>query len=248
MGELLEFQRRFIGTVLGTGVSDFELAGHPAFEIHRCTVFSGLVKALALSFPTIQSLTGPDYFEHLVCEFARQHPPHTAVLYDYGAELPAFLETFPGAENYPYFGDVARFDWLVDQTAHRAADQSSAPQVIPDYGRVSLPASLKCARFDYAVDLIRDAVERESNGQSPAVDIGRNPRWLVLWRSCSGTSVKVVSATAWKILNGLASGYDGTSAVERATEHGDAALALGALHDEILTSSFIRPNPQEPCP
>jgi len=248
MGELLEFQRRFIGTVLGTRDTEFELAGHPAFEIHRHTVFSGLVKALALSFPTIQSLTGPDYFEHLVCEFARQHPPHSAVLYDYGAELAAFLETFPGAENYPYFGDVARFDWLVDQTSHRVVDQAGAPRVIPDYGRICLPASLKCARFDYAVDLIRDAVERESSGQSPAVDIGPNPRWLVLWRSCSGTSVKVLSATAWKILSSLASGYDGVSALERATEHGDAALALSALHDEILTSSFIHLNLPEHRP
>lgn len=246
MGDLLDFQRRFIGTLLGTPTADFELDGHPAIEIHRRTVFSGLTKALTLSFPTIRSLTGPDYFEHLVCEFAREHPPRSAVLYDYGAELPAFLETFAGAEDYPYFGDVARFDWLVDQTAHRLLGPTSAPRMIPDYGRVCLPASLTCARFDYAVDLIRDAVELERNGESPTVDVGPNPRWLVLWRSPSGTSVKALSATAWNILNALAAGYDGMSSLERATEQDEAAQALSALRDEILTSSFIRLNLQEP--
>jgi Putative DNA-binding domain len=246
VGDLLEFQRRFIGTLLGTPTTDFELARHPAMETHRRTVFSGLTKALALSFPTIRSLTGPDYFERLVCEFAREHPPHGAVLYDYGAELPAFLETFPGVEGYAYFGDVARFDWLVDQTAHRLPGPSRPPRVIPDYGRVCLPASLTCARFDYAVDLIRDAVELERNGESPAVDVGPNPRWLVLWRSSAGTSVKALSATAWNILNALAAGYDGMSSLKRAAEQDGAARALGALHEELLTSSFIRLNLQEP--
>lgn len=246
MGELLEFQRRMIGTLLGTPVNDFDLAGHPAIEIHRRTVFAGLTKALTLSFPTIKRLTGPDYFERLVCEFARQYPPHSAVLYDYGAELPAFLETFPGAEGYPYFGDVARFDWLVDQMAHRQVGSSSAPRVIPEYGRVYLPASLTCARFDYAVDLIRDAVELERNGKSPVVDVGRNPRWLVFWRSSGGASVKALSAPAWNILNALVEGYDGIGSLERATEQGDAARALSALRDEILTSSFICPKLQEP--
>jgi hypothetical protein len=246
MGDLLEFQRRFIGALLGTPAADFELVGHPAIDVHRRTVFSGLTKALTLSFPTIRSLTGPDYFEHLVCEFAREHPPHSAVLYDYGAELPAFLETFPGAEGYPYFCDVARFDWLVDQTAHRLLGPSSAPRVIPDYGRVYLPASLTCARFDYAVDLIRDAVELERNGELPTVDVGPNPRWLVLWRSLSGTSVKVLSATAWNTLNAAAAGYGGMSSLGRTTEQDDAEQALSALHDELLTSSFIRLNLQEP--
>jgi hypothetical protein len=246
MGDLLEFQRRFIGALLGTPAADFELVGHPAIEVHRRTVFSGLTNALTLSFPTIRSLTGPDYFEHLVCEFARKQPPHSAVLYDYGAELPAFLETFPGAEGYPYFGDVARFDWLVDQTAHRLLGPSSAPRVIPDYGGVCLPASLTCARFGYAVDLIRDAVELERNRELPTVDVGPHPRWLVLWRSSSGTSVKALSATAWNILNALAAGYDGMSSFEPATEQADAAQALSALHDEILTSSFIRLNLQQP--
>ena len=233
-----------MATLLGAPVTGFGPDLHPAVEIHQRTVFSGLLKALALSFPTIRSLTGLDYFEHLVREFARKHPPRSAVLYDYGAELPAFLQTFPGAEGYPYFGDVARFDWLVDQTAHRPTGHSGAARVIPNYGTVWLPASLTCARFDFAVDSIRDAVEIVRTGETPSVDVGPNKRWLALWRSASGTSVKALSSTAWDILNAVAAGHDGLSSLER--EECGAAQALVALRDEIMTSSFIRLDLQEP--
>ena len=47
MEELLEFQRRFIATLVGTPAADVELDRHPAVEIHRRTVFSDLTKALA---------------------------------------------------------------------------------------------------------------------------------------------------------------------------------------------------------
>jgi hypothetical protein len=246
MRELVEYQRRFAATLLGRPGLDPELAAHPALEVHRGTVLSGLHNALALSFPTVRKLTGAAYFEKLVREFARQHPPRSAVLHDYGAELPAFLETFSGAEGYPYFRDVARFDWAVDRTAHQELDWLMAPQVIPARGTLSLPASLTCARFDYAVDLIRDAVESEQASALSALDVQLNPRWLVLWRSSQGASVKALSATAWHILNDLAMGHDAASAFERASECSGSQQALNALTAEILPSSFVGLNVQRP--
>jgi hypothetical protein len=207
MGALLEFQRRFMSTLLG-----------------------------------------PDSFEHVVHEFAREHPPRSAVLYDYGGDFPAFLATVPGIDSYPYFADVARFDWLIDQTGHCFIGPSRAPRMIPYYGRVSLPASLTCARFDYAVDSIRDSVELQGSAEAPAVNVAPNPRWLVLWRSAGGTSVKALSASAWGILNALTAGCDGMGSLERASERNGATEALRALRDEILTSSFVRLHLQEASP
>jgi hypothetical protein len=242
MPELIEYQRRFAAALLGLPCVDPWLAAHPAIEVHRRTVLLGLENALALSFPTIKQLTGPEYFERLVSEFARRCPPRSAVLYDYGAELPYFLEAFPGVEGYPYFRDVARFDWVVDQTAHHVADRFRSARAIPGYGRMRLPASLTCARFDYAVDLIRDAVESERDGDLQAGDVRPNPRWLVLWHSSEGASVKALSVIAWHILNDLALGYDGASVLERAAERYDATQVFHAWRDEILPSSFVRFN------
>jgi Putative DNA-binding domain len=192
-------------------------------------------------------LTGPEYFEQVVREFARRRPPRSAVLQDYGADLPDFLSNFPGAEGYPYFRDMARFDWLVDQIGHSAADRLSDARTLPGYGSLRLPTSLTCARFDYAVDLIRDAVECEHEAALAALDVRPNPRWLVFWRTSAGTSVKALSGTAWCLLNDLAGGLDGASALERATEHCGTAQALRAFGLEILPSSFARFTHESPA-
>jgi hypothetical protein len=247
MPALVEYQRRFVAALLGLPGADFELAAHPAIEIHRRTVLSALSNALALSFPTVKKLTGPEYFEQVVREFARLRPPRSAVLYDYGAELPDFLASFPGAEGYPYFRDMARFDWLVDQTGHSSADRLSDARTLPGYGSLRLPASLSCARFDYAVDLIRDAVEWEREAALAELDVRPNPRWLVFWRTSAGTSVKALSGTAWHLLNDLAGGLDGASALERAAQYRGTAQALRAFGLEILSSSFARFTHESPA-
>jgi len=240
MSDLAEYQRQFATALLGSAGDKFALATHPAIDVHRNTVFSGLHNALALSFPTVIKLTGPEYFETLVREFARQHPPRSAVLYGYGAELPAFLATFPGAERFPYFGDVARFDWAVDQIAHTAPGRYANPVAVPGGRALRLPVSLSCARFDFAVDLIRDAVESEHDGALQEVDANPTPRWLVLWRGATGTSLKPVSAVSWHILDRLAHGCDAESALASATDHWTASEVLGAWRFEIRPSSFVR--------
>jgi hypothetical protein len=184
MPELAEYQRRFAAALLGRPGVALEPVTQRALQVHRRTVLAGLGNALALSFPTVKKLTGAAYFEALVSEFVSQHPPDSAVLHDYGAELPAFLETFPGAGGYPYFGAVARFDWAVDQTAH------------------CVPGRLRYVRFEYAVDLIRDAVESDRDEELQQLDVRPNPRYLALWRSPEGTSVKVLTAADWQILTG----------------------------------------------
>jgi hypothetical protein len=238
MSGLVEYQRQLVAALLGLPGVDFQLAAHPAIEIHRRTVLSALTNALALSFPTVKKLTGREYFEQLVREFARRCPPRSAVLYDYGAGLPDFLASFPGAEGYPYFRDMARFDWLVDQTGHSAPDRWSGARAIPGYGSLRLPRSLICARFNYAVDLIRDAVECGHEAGLAGLDVRPNPRWLVFWRTSAGTSVKALSGSAWHLLNDLAGGLDGASALERAAQVCDSARASRAFVLEILRSSF----------
>jgi len=239
MPKLIEYQRQFAAAILGLAGADEKLTAHPAIEIHRRTVLSGLSNALALSYPTVRTLTGAGYFNQLVKEYAIQHPPDDAILYHYGARLPDFLADFPGAEHYPYFRDVARFDWAVDQAAHRAPDELTNLKTIPGCGRLRLPTSLTCERFDYAVDTIRDALEAAEDGDWQGLDVLPSPRWLILWRSPQGASVKPVSAVAWHTLNDLVAGCDGETAVQRAIERYDVTQLSTALRHEILGSSFV---------
>jgi hypothetical protein len=241
MHELVEYQKRFVAALLGRPDADQELAAHPAIAIHRQTVLSGLVRALSLSFPTVLKLTGSAYFEQLVREFVRRHPPHSPVLYDYGAELPAFLGAH--AAGYPYFADVARFDWILEQTGHCALERPQRILPIPGYARLCLPKSLLCARFDYAVDEIRDAVDSGVDGELSAAHVNLVPRLLAFWRSPQGVQVKPLSEAAWNILRDLCAGDTAATALERANARFDAPTVARALLDEILPCSFNRLDP-----
>ena len=43
-------------------------------------------------------------------EFVRAHPPSSPLLFLYGQEFPAFMETFEPARSIPYLADVARIE------------------------------------------------------------------------------------------------------------------------------------------
>jgi hypothetical protein len=182
MRGLHEYQRQLAAAILNPGPAAAEFPIPAAMAIHRNTVLSVLTRALSLSFPTIVGLTGPDYFQQLVTGFVKEYPPRSAVLYEYGGELPDFLASFQGAADYPYFRDTARFDWLIDQTSHHH----------PHRYRPTL------TYFDYAVDVIRDAVTGETDEVLQNLDVGPNPRWLGVWNSDRGVLVTPFSHTVWR--------------------------------------------------
>src|SRR5262249_27501801 len=87
-----------------------------ALCVHRNTVLHALVNALRAAFPTVAKLIREDCFAHVARRYARQPPPATPVLYEYGASFPEYLRlAIPDA---PYLFDIARFDLLIDQASH----------------------------------------------------------------------------------------------------------------------------------
>ncbi len=85
------------------------------FAVYRNNSAIALIDALKQHFPTVATLVGDEAFAGLARMFAQEYPPLSPVLGDYGAEFPAFLETFldqceNGGET-PYLADSARLDW-----------------------------------------------------------------------------------------------------------------------------------------
>ncbi|HZE91142.1 MAG TPA: DNA-binding domain-containing protein [Rhizobacter sp.] len=99
--------------------------------------------ALAASFPTVQSLVGPESFAALARAFWQAQPPQRGDLAWFGQALPAFIEASEQLADVPYLADCARLDWCVAQ-AEQAADD------VPDVGSLHLlgegdPALLRLA-------------------------------------------------------------------------------------------------------
>lgn len=91
------------------------------FDVHRNTVMSSLVRALAEGFPSIETLVGPEFFAAMAAVFVRQRPPSHPVLLAYGADFAGFLESFGPVAHLPYLADVARLDGLRRRAWHAAS-------------------------------------------------------------------------------------------------------------------------------
>ncbi len=91
------------------------------FDVYRNNVAAGLGRALEDGFPIVRAIVGPDFFAAMAQVFLRAHPPRARRLWEYGADLPAFLASFPPADGLPYLPDVARLELALRQS-HHAAD------------------------------------------------------------------------------------------------------------------------------
>src|SRR5258708_13369557 len=71
-------------------------------DIYRHHVLDSLGAALAATFPTVQTLVGPDFFRRLARDFVAQSLPAQPVLAEYGAGLPAFIAGYEAVRGLPY--------------------------------------------------------------------------------------------------------------------------------------------------
>jgi Putative DNA-binding domain len=80
-----------------------------------------LINALAAVYPAVQRITGAEFFRAMARFHIRAMPPTSPLLFEYGRDFPAFIETCEHARGLPWLGDVARIEraWL---DAYHAAD------------------------------------------------------------------------------------------------------------------------------
>jgi hypothetical protein len=96
------------------------------FAVYRNNVAVGLSDALALRFPVILRLVGPDFFRAMARSYLETHRPASPVLHEWGESFPGFLKRFKPLAAYPYMADVARIE-IARGRAYHAADAVPIP-------------------------------------------------------------------------------------------------------------------------
>lgn len=96
-------------------------AARKRYAVYRNNVTVGLIDALAATFPATMRITGVDFFRAMARFHVRATPPTSPLLFEYGRDLPAFIERYEHARSMPWLADVARLEraWL---DAYHAAD------------------------------------------------------------------------------------------------------------------------------
>jgi hypothetical protein len=113
------------------------------YNVYRNNVTVSLIDALAAIYPAIQRITGVEFFRAMARFHVRATPPASPLLFEYGRDFPAFVESYEYASDIPWLADTARIEraWL---DAYHAADR---PVLAAEALAAIEPASLAEVRF-----------------------------------------------------------------------------------------------------
>lgn len=211
------------------------IAARQRLNIYRNTILSTLSKAVRLSFPAVQRLVGPDFFEGAAQTFASEHPPLCADLNRYGEEFPDFLQRLKSAAALEYLPDVARLDWAVNRALHAtdacALDLARLEALGPsEQERVCFVPhpSISLLKSSFPVDTIWRAVLQEHDLAMAAIDLKEGPAFLLVERVADQVEVCRLDACAWAFAEALFGGDCLATALGKAP--GVDAPALIARH------------------
>jgi hypothetical protein len=91
------------------------------YNVYRNNVTVSLIDALAAIYPAVQRITGVEFFRAMARFHIRATPPASPLLFEYGRDFPAFIESYEYSRDMPWLADTARIErvWL---DAYHAAD------------------------------------------------------------------------------------------------------------------------------
>jgi hypothetical protein len=246
MLSLAEYQYNIAADILDGGTRTINMlpgdtaAARIAIGIHRNTVLSALVNALRLTFPTVEKLTGVDFFEQAALAFARAHPPRGPCLSDYGDGFADFLAQYAPARDVPFLADSARFDLAIERCANRRIDVCRIMVPLDDDVMLELSGSLACLSLRHPADLIRDVLDGGDDDPLSDIDMTSRPHHFAVWRGRNGASVSSLSAPAATFLDALLQGRAASSAFAAAVRLANRDDALAAIQSEVFAAPFAR--------
>ncbi|MGH8113067.1 MAG: HvfC/BufC family peptide modification chaperone [Rhodanobacteraceae bacterium] len=148
--------------------------------------------ALRTSYPAVLALVGDAFFDQTARGYRRAYPSISANLQAFGAELGDYLETLTTCRACPYLPDVARLEWLRQDTI-LAPDAVAVPsdpfierlQTATRPVRVVLHPSLRLFESRYPVVTIwhyalQPAAERLTLEQGERVALWREDREVAM--------------------------------------------------------------------
>ena len=170
------------------------------FAVYRNNVQSGLINALATSYPVVAQLVGDAFFQAMAQLFIQKFPPDSPVMSAYGSQFADFIKDFAPAISVPYLADVARLERLCVQAFHAAdrcavnhdllAQTLNSPEGLAQL-HLQLHPGVASLHSPYAIAALWAA--HQSQGQIQGLD-PRQPQSTLVLRN--GLCVEVFAVSA----------------------------------------------------
>jgi len=189
--------------------------------VYAGTARANFTESLISSYPAVRRLVGEDYFHQCARGFHARHPSLSGDLQPAGAGFAQYLSELHGDDEFRYLGEVARLEWLIQDTLlaadHAPLDLVKLQQVpADDYDDLSfcLHPSARLFASKYPCVAIWEA-NVGSDAEPELIDLGAGPDRVLLVRTRGQLSCQRLSCGEQRFLESIRTGERFADAVER---------------------------------
>jgi hypothetical protein len=262
---LRELQVRVLDAILGAaaaggpgpnedGIVTHEILDHAIVEngiaaarrlgVYANNAAANFLTSLRASHPVVEKLVGAAYFARCVREYRRAHPSRSGDLQHAGAAFADYWRGRHGMDQYRCLADVARFEWLIQESL-TAADEAPfdferlgdvAPE---DYDRLRfrLHAAARLFASPFPIQAIW-AANAADVPVPPVIDLDSGGDRLVIGRGIHGILFLPLSAGETAFAAAAAAGAAFAAAVAIATR-ADAEFDASAALQKLVLGGVI---------
>jgi len=91
-------------------------------QVYRNSFIMGVTEALSMTYQHVSALVGDDFFNAVSREFILSNPPIDNNIITYGEGFSEYLNGLSQLNEMPYIAEMARFEWLLEQTSNIEMD------------------------------------------------------------------------------------------------------------------------------
>ena len=174
------------------------------FNIYRGSIFGGLKKALAETYPVTKSLVGDDFFNMMLGQFIKLYPCDVQDLNEYGEELSAYIADLPQARSVPYLSDIAKLEWLYNVASNSKIQDSNLDKISkfsPEQQasiKLHLPVGSALMQSKYPIDRIWAIHDTE---EALCIDKSKDDLFFIIFKDSAGCKINQLTQTQFIYLN-----------------------------------------------
>jgi hypothetical protein len=131
-------------------------------DVYASNARANFIESLISSYPAVRRLVGEDYFRQCARGFHTRHPSLSGDLQSAGAGFAKHLSELHGDDEFRYLSEVARLEWLVEESLLAA-----------DHGPLDLACSPRSTRASPSGRPMWGATRNRNRSTLARVPIGR---------------------------------------------------------------------------
>jgi hypothetical protein len=229
-------------------ISGNGLTPEARLRIYRRSCNEIQTAALRTNYPAVLALVGQEWFEQAARRYRSRYPSHSGNLQRLGVHFADYLKTVPAGRTLPYLADVARLEWLrqetilaTDSQVLKFDDFMACLDGSEGSLRIGLHACVQLLSSQYRVLTIwRFALDPHGN-----LDLDGQGENVMLWREDGEVAMASVDVATFTYIAALASGASLEEAGMSATALDDCFDPAQCMNELIAHHLVTR---ALPCP